>query len=53
MELKEFTSGSAAKRFIVGFGAGRATIIADLVIRDASGKPIARKNIKTNGQLAS
>lgn len=47
--LNEFTGGSFAKRFTVGFGAGRSTVDAELVIQDASGNEIVSRNIKTHG----
>lgn len=47
--LNEFTGGSFAKRFTVGFGAGRSTVDAELVIQDASGNEIASRKIKTHG----
>ncbi len=49
--LDEFTSGSMAKRFMVGFGAGRSTIDCRLVIQDASGKELASRRIRVRGNL--
>lgn len=50
--LDEFTSGSAAKRFMVGFGAGRSTIDCHLVISDADGKELKNVPIRVRGNLA-
>jgi hypothetical protein len=49
--LDEFTSGSMAKRFVVGFGAGRSTIDCRLVLQDADGKELASKRIRVRGNL--
>ena len=49
--LDEFTSGSMAKRFMVGFGAGRSTVDCRLVIQDAEGKELANKRIRVRGSL--
>ena len=51
MTLDEFTSGSVAKRFVVGFGAGRSTVSGRLIFQDADGKEIANIPIKVRGQL--
>ena len=50
--LDEFTSGSMAKRFMVGFGAGRSTVECRLVIQDAEGKELASRKIRVRGNLA-
>ncbi len=50
--LDEFTSGSMAKRFMVGFGAGRSTVECRLIIQDAEGKELASKKIRVRGNLA-
>lgn len=50
--LNEFTSGSAAKRFMVGFGAGRSTIDCALVVSDATGKELKNVPIRVRGNLA-
>jgi hypothetical protein len=50
--LNEFTSGNTAKRFIVGFGAGRSTVDGLLVFRDANGKEIAVSPVRARGNLA-
>jgi len=49
--LEEFTSGSTAKRFMVGFGAGRSTIDCHLVLVDADGKELRNVNIHVRGNL--
>ncbi len=49
--LDEFTSGSMAKRFMVGFGAGRSTIDCRLIIQDATGKELASRRIRVRGNL--
>lgn len=49
--LDEFTSGSAAKRFMVGFGAGRSTVDCRLVIQDSQGKELASRRIRVRGNL--
>jgi len=49
--LDEFTSGSTAKRFLVGFGAGRSTIDCHLVVQDAGGKELANVSIHVRGNL--
>ncbi len=49
--LNEFTSGSFAKRFIIGFGAGRSTVDGRLVIVDETGKEIANVRIRVRGNL--
>ncbi len=50
--LNEFSSGSTAKRFLVGFGAGRSTVDGQLVIQDADGKELASVPIRVRGNLA-
>ena len=49
--LDEFTSGSMAKRFVVGFGAGRSTVDCRLVLQDADGKELFNKRIRVRGNL--
>lgn len=49
--LDEFTSGSMAKRFMVGFGAGRSTVDCRLVLQDADGKELFNKKIRVRGNL--
>jgi hypothetical protein len=51
--LDEFSSGSAAKRFLVGMGAGRSTVDGRLVFRDQmTGKELANIPIRVRGNLA-
>jgi hypothetical protein len=50
--LDEFTSGSTAKRFLVGFGAGRSTVTCHLVMRGPDGKEFANSKIHVRGNLA-
>lgn len=49
--LDEFSSGSTAKRFLVGFGAGRSTVDCRLVIQDADGKELSSTKIRVRGNL--
>jgi Domain of unknown function (DUF4410) len=49
--LDEFTSGSTAKRMLVGFGAGRSTIECHLVLEDTGGKEISNTRIRVRGNL--
>src|SRR5688572_29450612 len=49
--LEEFTGGSAMKRFMVGFGAGRSTLDGRLVIRNADGKELANVRLRVRGNL--
>jgi hypothetical protein len=51
IRLEEFTSGNAAKRFVVGFGAGRSTVKARLIVSDADGKEMANVNLDVRGNL--
>jgi len=50
--LDEFTSGSTAKRVLIGLGAGRSTVTCRLVIQNAEGKEIANTKIHVRGNLA-
>lgn len=51
--LDEFTSGSFAKRFLVGFGAGRSAITGHLVIRkEGEKKDLANARIHVRGRFA-
>jgi Domain of unknown function (DUF4410) len=50
--LDEFTSGSMAKRFWVGMGAGRSTVTCRFVLQDAEGKELANVRIHVRGNLA-
>jgi len=48
--LDEFTSGSVAKRALIGFGSGRSTVAARLIVaRD--GEQLAAAPIKARGRL--
>jgi len=49
--LDEFTSGSTATRFLVGFGAGRSTIDCKLIVEDADGKELKTVRIRVRGNL--
>ena len=49
--LDEFTSGSTAKRFMVGFGAGRSTVDCRLVLQDGDGKELSNVRIRVRGNL--
>jgi hypothetical protein len=50
--LDEFSSGSAAKRVLVGMGSGRSTVDGRLVFQDAVGKELANAKIRVRGNLA-
>lgn len=50
--LDEFTSGSTAKRVLVGMGAGRSTVTCHLVLQDSEGKEISNIRIHVRGNLA-
>jgi Domain of unknown function (DUF4410) len=50
--LDEFSSGSAAKRIMVGFGSGRSTVDGRLVIQGQDGKEVANVKIRVRGNLA-
>ena len=50
--LDEFTSGNTAKRFVVGFGAGRSTVDARLVFQGEDGKELSNARIRVRGNLA-
>ena len=50
--LDEFTSGSTAKRVMVGFGAGRSTVDCHFIVQDAAGKELANVHIHVRGNLA-
>jgi tetratricopeptide (TPR) repeat protein len=49
--LEEFTSGSTAKRFLVGMGAGRSTVDGRLIFNDATGRELANIDIRVRGNL--
>jgi hypothetical protein len=50
--LDEFTSGSTAKRVLIGLGAGRSSVTCRLVLQDAEGKEVANTKIHVRGNLA-
>ena len=50
--LDEFTSGSTAKRMLVGFGAGRSSVTCRLVLEDSAGKQLSSTKIHVRGKLA-
>jgi len=50
--LDEFSSGSAAKRFMVGMGAGRSTVDGRLVFQGEDGKELSNTKIRVRGNLA-
>jgi hypothetical protein len=49
--LDEFTSGSTAKRVLIGLGAGRSTVDCRLVFQDADGKELLNRRIRVRGNL--
>jgi Domain of unknown function (DUF4410) len=49
--LDEFTSGSMAKRFMVGLGAGRSSITASIIFEDENGKQLSVTRIHVRGGL--
>jgi hypothetical protein len=49
--LDEFSSGSTAKRVLVGFGSGRSTVSGHLVFQDRSGNELANVPLKVRGNL--
>jgi hypothetical protein len=49
--LEEFTSGSKAKRIMVGLGSGRSTVAGRLVFLDAGKQELANVPIKARGDL--
>ena len=49
--LEEFTSGSTAKRFLVGFGAGRSSVAGRLVFTGKEGQELATARIKARGNM--
>lgn len=50
--LDEFSSGSAAKRVLVGFGSGRSTVDGRLVFQGEDGKELSNQRIRVRGNLA-
>ena len=49
--LDEFSSGSTAKRVLVGFGAGRSTVDGRLVFHDGDGRELVNVRIRVRGNL--
>jgi hypothetical protein len=49
--LNEFSSGSTAKRVLIGLGAGRSTVDCLLVFTNAEGKELYSKQIRVRGNL--
>jgi hypothetical protein len=50
--LDEFTSGSTAKRVLIGMGAGRSSVTCHLIVQNAEGKELANSKIHVRGNLA-
>jgi hypothetical protein len=49
--LDEFSSGSTAKRVLVGLGAGRSSVAGRLVLQDGDSKELANIPFKVRGNL--
>lgn len=49
--INEFTGGSFAKRFVVGFGAGSSTVDCDLIITGEDGKQLASSHVRVRGDI--
>lgn len=49
--LEEFSSGSTAKRMLVGFGSGRSTVAGRLIFTDADQKELANIPLKVRGNF--
>ena len=49
--LDEFSSGSKAKRMLVGMGSGRSTVDGRLVFQGADGRELANVRIRVRGNL--
>jgi hypothetical protein len=49
--LEEFSSGSTAKRMLVGFGSGRSTVAGRLILTDADQKELANIPLKVRGNF--
>ena len=47
----EFSGGSAAKRFLVGFGSGRSKVTMEYTLYDPSKKPVWTKRITTKANF--
>jgi hypothetical protein len=52
ISLNEFTGGSKATRFIIGYGAGRSTVDCRIQILDQDKKEIASVPVHVRGDLA-
>lgn len=51
ISLDEFSGGSFAARFIVGFGAGRGTVDCRVQILNEDGKEIASTRVRVRGNM--
>lgn len=49
--LDEFSSGSTARRLLVGFGSGRSTVDGRLVFQDSDGRELGNVRIRVRGNL--
>jgi Domain of unknown function (DUF4410) len=49
--LDEFSSGSTAKRMLVGMGSGRSTVDGRVVFQSADGQELANVRIRVRGNL--
>jgi len=49
--LEEFSSGSTAKRVLVGFGSGRSTVAGRLIFTNADQKELASIPLKVRGNF--
>ena len=49
--LEDFSSGSIARRWVVGFGAGRSSITGHLILQGPDGKELANGRLHVNGAL--
>jgi hypothetical protein len=52
ISLDEFTGGSFATRFVVGFGAGRSTVDCRIQLLDQNEKEITSARVRARGSLA-
>jgi hypothetical protein len=52
MVLQEFTSGSTARRVLVGAGPGHCTVACQLGLQDASAEELPSKKIRVRDGLA-
>jgi len=51
ISLDEFTGGSSAARFMIGFGAGRSTVDCRIQLLDQSDKEITSVRVRVRGDL--